>query len=165
MAFCGNCGTSLSGPFCMNCGTPAGESRAAAQSATPPTEELILEEGGILISTSRFATATHTFAMSGITSVSATEFQPSRKGPVIAILIGLGLFIMMLMFHDFPPATPVFGIGFVAVGGWLVSRRVPVYSVMLSNASGQAVKATSSGDKVFTSRVVAATNEAIIRRG
>ena len=165
MAFCGNCGTSLSGPFCTNCGTPARESRAVAQPATPAAEELIFEEDGILISTSRFATATHTFAMSGITSVSATEFQPSRKGPIISILIGLGLFIMMIMFHDFPPATPVFGVGFVVIGGWLVSRRVPIYSVMLSNASGQAVKVTSSKDKIFTSRVVAATNEAIIRRG
>src|SRR5450755_1716382 len=89
MAFCGNCGTNVSETFCTNCGTPMGETQATAKPPAPPrAEQTLFDEAGIFISSSRFISDGQTYAMSGVTSVGTAIEQPSRKGPILLMLVG-----------------------------------------------------------------------------
>jgi hypothetical protein len=118
-----------------------------------PTETTFLDEQGITVTNSRFVAGGRTFAMSGITSVHTTRTDPSRKGPIILIVLGL-IFLA------------AYGIGLLGIIGgvlWWMSQK-PEFSIVLSSASGQ-VQAYTSQDSDFISRIVGAVNEAIIARG
>ena len=168
MAFCGNCGTSLSGPFCMNCGTPSGASPTVAQPATPPQEQCFFDEAGIFVSNSRFITPSQTYAMSGVTSVGATITTASKKGPLI--LIGFGALAVMGAFlgggpKDFPAVIAVLlCISMIALGIFWFTKRVPTYAVVLRSASGE-TEATSSKNKDLILRIIAGVNQSIVHRG
>ena len=167
MAFCGNCGTSLSGPFCMNCGTPSGASPAVAQAAIPPEEQCLLNEAGVFISTSRFVSGSQTYAMSGITSVGAGTEHPSKVGAVLAMLFGAFITLCglgLLAVTKVGIAIVLVGAGIVALGVMVWKSKVPMHSVLLRSASGEQ-RATSSKDMDLIQRIVAALNQAIVLRG
>jgi hypothetical protein len=120
-------------------------------------EQVLLSENGVSVSTSRFIVSGQTYAMSGITSVKSYKSDPSRKGPIILGIIGLLLLTGEL-------STKI--VGLLMIGGavaWFKSLK-PTYSVLLSSASGE-VRALSSQDESYISRVVEALNDAIITRG
>ena len=52
-------------------------------------EKTFLSEGGITVTNARFIVPAQTYAMSGVTSVKSFEETPSRKGPILLILIGV----------------------------------------------------------------------------
>lgn len=120
-------------------------------------EQTFLNEGSVTVTNARFIVYGQTYAMSGVTSVKSLEFPPSRKGPIILIVIGI---ISMLA----GKGAILVGILFLAAGiGWWLLQKSK-YSVALSSASGE-VQALTSKDGDFVFRVVNALNEAIVARG
>jgi len=98
-----------------------------------------------------------TYAMSGVTSVKSWEKTPSRKGPIILIVIG----VLLLAAGKSAIIGAVLFIG----GGiaWWVSQKSE-FSVMLTSASGE-MQAYTSKDGAFVSKIVNAVNDAIVHRG
>jgi len=168
MAFCGNCGTSVSGQsFCPGCGTQVGAPQEVAQLATPPAEQCLLNEAGIFISTSRFVSGSQTYAMSGITSVGAGTEHPSKVGAILAMLFGAFIALCglgLLVVTKGGIVVVLIGAGIIALGIMVLKAKVPIYSVLLRSASGEQ-KATSSKELNFIQRIVAAINQAIVLRG
>ena len=127
-----------------------------------PTEQVFLNERGVSVSNSRIMHEREgqTYAMSGITSVKCYEKKPSRKGPIILIIIG----VLMLVDGLHEPALLLGAIIFLASGiTWWVLRKAD-YSVLLTSASGE-MKAYTSKDKDFVIKIVNAVNDAIVHRG
>lgn len=166
MAFCGNCGTSVSGQsFCPSCGTQVGVSQEVAQGATPTVEQSLFDEAGIFISPSRFVSGSQTYAMSGVTSVGAGTEYPSKKGPLLAILIGAFIaFCGLITIAKGGIIALLLGAGILALGVMSWKKKLPVHSVLLRSASGEQ-KATSSTDVDLVQRIVTALNQAIVLRG
>lgn len=92
--------------------------------------------------------------MSGVTSVKSLRRNPSVKGAIVLVVLGLLLLLVQIL------------IGLLVISGgiawWAVSK--PLYTVVLNSASGEA-EAFSSKDATFVSRIVNALNEAIVARG
>jgi hypothetical protein len=166
MAFCGACGTSLSRnpSFCGNCGTPVSGAQNASKQSPAVSEQPLLEEGGIFISTSRFVAGSQTYAVSGITSVRAQVEHPSKKGPVITIVVGTFFVLSSFVAAHDAYIGFLIGLPLMALGVWAFRRRVPLYSVVLRSASGEQ-KATTSTNKELIQRLIGALNQAIIARG
>jgi len=163
MALCEKCGTTVSGQTCLSCGT-----QVVAQPVTPTVEQVLLDEGGIFVSISRIVLGPRTFAMTGITSVGTSHSQPSRVGPVIAILLGVFLVYRAIPSRgDMNPIEALVmlvGLGLVALGAWIFWKRKTGYVVTLHSASGQ-VESIVRQDQDFIERLAAAVNQAIILRG
>lgn len=120
-------------------------------------EQNFFNEAGITVTNARFIAGGQTHAMSGITAVKSFKHTPSKKGPIILIILGL-LFLLA------PDEAKIIGLLLLAGGiTWLVLKK-PTFSVMMSSASGE-VEAYTSKDEKFISNVVNAVNEAIIARG
>lgn len=117
-------------------------------------EQTFLNEGSVTVTNARFIVPSQTFAMAGITSVKNSEEPPKRSYPVICGIIG---FLCL-------SGAPVFGIGLliVAVVWWIGQKSN--YHVLLATAGGE-MKALSSTDGAFISKVVTAINEAMVARG
>lgn len=120
-------------------------------------EQTFLNEAGITVTKSRFIIPSQTYAMSGVTSVKTYEETPSRKGPIILIVIGAfalaggkGTMVVALLF-------------LVAGIAWFLKQK-STYHVLLSSASGE-VKALSHQDSNWIGRVVSALNQSIVARG
>jgi hypothetical protein len=148
--FCPTCGKSTTGQA-------TGSTGAAAQPALK-REETLLEAGGVTVSTARFIVPGQTYAMSGVTSVKSLIDKPSKKGPIILIIIGL----LMLFAGSAGPV--ILGLVIAGLGvAWLISQK-PTYIVVLSSASGE-TKALTSKDGAFVATVIEAVNRAIVARG
>ncbi len=171
MPFCGSCGQSNpnTSQFCSKCGTTITVSTEA--SLQTMAEKVLLDEGGFFVSNVRFIHNMQTYAMSGVTSVNQYFEQPSRKWPIIIMILGgLGSLQTLTMFR------PNYELGFAAIfpeafflalfllGLWLYLKKVPVYGVVLHSASGQQ-RAAECTDRMFIERIIAALNKAIILRG
>ncbi len=120
-------------------------------------EQVFFDEMGVSVTSARMMYEGQTYAMSGVTSVKSYEKQPSRKGPIILILIGLlalaggkeGIIIALLCL-----AGGIF---------WWVKQKSE-YSVLLTSASGE-MKAYTSTDGNIVQKIVNAVNDAIVHRG
>jgi hypothetical protein len=120
-------------------------------------EQTFLNEAGITVTKSRFIVPSQTYAMSGVTSVKTYEETPSRKGPIILIVIGV---LALAGGKD----TIVVALLLLAGGiAWFMKQK-STYHVLLSSASGE-VKALSHPDGNWIGRVVSALNQAIVARG
>lgn len=117
-------------------------------------ERSFLKEGGIAVTSARFIVPSQTYAMAGVTSVKNAEESPKRSYPIVCGIIGL-LFLF---------GVPVVGLVLIvtAVVWWIGQKRQ--YHVLLTTAGGE-MKALSSQDGSFISRVVQALNDAIVARG
>lgn len=117
-------------------------------------EIVVFEESNVKITNARFMVDGQTYAMHGVTSVRQFEKAPPRILPIMVGLVGAGSMAGSIL------------VGLVilvaAVGIWKIQN--PEYSVLLSTASGEA-RALSSKDKSYIARVVAALNDAIVKRG
>lgn len=122
-------------------------------------EQTFLEEGEVTVTNSRFVVPGQTYAMSGVTSVKSTVYNPSRIGPIILIVLGILGMIIGAKSGALPGGIILLVIG---IAWWVLKK--PKYSIMLSSASGE-VEALTSKNKGFILRVVDAVNEAIIARG
>ena len=126
-------------------------------------EKTFFNEGNVTVTNSRFIVPGQTYAMSGITSVSKWIQKPSLKWPLILILVG-ALFIIIPLFAGGGALWYLIGIVLIGIGIFLLIRNKPVYSVILSSASGEA-DAINSKDEDFIDRIVQALNDAIVVRG
>ena len=117
-------------------------------------EELVFEEGEVKVTNARFVVTGQTYAMNGVTSVRQFVKKPNRVLPIVIGIAGLATFA-----GTFVGALILLGI---AVALWMAMKTE--YSVLLSTAGGEA-RALSSKDQAYINRVVAALNDAIIKRG
>ncbi len=125
------------------------------------SEKVFLDEGGVKVTQARFIVPAQTYAMSGITSVASLKQDPSRKGPIIVVIIGL-----FATFGGFSAsaAAGVIGLLVLAAGiAWLLLQK-PTYYVVLHSASGES-RALKSNNGEWIARVVTALNDAIVARG
>ena len=170
MAFCGKCGSATveGHPFCQGCGAAlnvranSGTPTAAA-AAAPVREKKFFEDQRVLITNARCVMEGKTFAMNGITSVAAYTEIPSRKGPIILIILGvIGLF-GSLSSRD--AAAGVIG-SVLAIGlGILWYKTIKdIYHVIIHSASGEA-RPIHDYNSQYIVDIVQALNEAIIHRG
>ncbi|MGB5158067.1 MAG: DUF6232 family protein [Desulfobacterales bacterium] len=120
-------------------------------------EQIFLNENGVSVSNSRMMYEGQTHAMSGITSVKSFENKPSRKGPIILIVIGI---LALAGGKNTIIGALIFLGGGIA---WWIAQKAE-YSVLLTSASGEA-KAYTSKDGDFVRKIVNAVNEAIVHRG
>ena len=120
-------------------------------------EQTFLDEGGVTVTNARFVVPGQTYAMSGITSVKNAVESPSKKGPIILII--LGVLFLLAGKSAILPAILFIGSGIA----WLMLSK-PTYNVQLHSASGEA-KAFQSKEKGSIDKIISALNEAIIHRG
>jgi hypothetical protein len=120
-------------------------------------ETVFLQEGNITVTNSRVVVPAQTYAMSGITSVKSMKETPSRKGPIILIIIGV---LALAGGKDAVAGGLIFLLAGIA---WWALHK-PTYWLVLHSASGES-KAFTNKDVGFISRIVEAINNAIIHRG
>lgn len=125
------------------------------------TERQFFEDHNILVTNSRLVKGAETFAMSGITSVMSFTEVPSKKGPIILMVVG-GLMFLASIQSSLGVAS--FGAILVALGVWWLGRIKNVYHVRLMTASGER-DALNSRDGAYIASIVQAINQAIIHRG
>jgi hypothetical protein len=173
MAFCSGCGTAveIGTSFCPSCGkgtsvNATGGAQAAAARPAPVPERVFYDAGGVKVTNTRFMVSNQTYAMSGITSVTTIVESPSRKGPIIMILIGvLGLIGTFTSQQQPPPGTFVFVVALIAIGVWWWTRKKSTYHIVLNSASGEQRRLFSDKNHQVIEDVVQALNEAIVHRG
>lgn len=121
-------------------------------------EKIFFNQGDVSVSNARFIVYGQTYAMNGVTSVKQGVENPSRLGPIVVALIGLGF----LVGGSFKTVV----IAFIAIGLAILFWRSqsPDYSVVLNTASGEK-QALVSKDKKFIDGVIEALNQSIIHRG
>lgn len=172
MAFCSGCGAAVEtgAGFCASCGkstsvnVTSGAQAAAARPAPIP-ERVFYDAGGVKVTNTRFMVSNQTYAMSGITSVTTIVESPSRKGPIIMILIGvLGVIGTFTSQQQPPPGIFVFLAALIAIGVWWWTRKKSTYHIVLKSASGEQ-RPISDKNHQFIEDVVGALNEAIVHRG
>lgn len=117
-------------------------------------EKTFLNEGGVTVTSSRFIVPEQTYAMSGITSVKNSTDYPKRTGPILVGLVG----VWMLALANWYGAIPI-----VLCILWWISQK-PTFHILLATSGGE-LKALSSGDAAFISRVVKSLSDAIVHRG
>jgi hypothetical protein len=121
---------------------------------TKMDEQVVLEEGNVKVTNSRFMVAGQTYAMNGVTSVEQFVQKPARVLPIMIGIFGVCALAGSVVFGAILIAA--------AVAIWVIQKKT--FSVLLSTASGKA-RALTSKDEQYISRVVAALNNAIISRG
>lgn len=117
------------------------------------SEQTFFSENGVMVTQARFVVPGQTFAMSGVTSVTARVSYPGKAKATKLIMWGFPCIILLLV-----------GIPMV-IGGiiWLVTAN-PLYTVYLTSSSGEAA-AYSSPDEGFIQNVIAAITDSIVARG
>jgi hypothetical protein len=121
-------------------------------------ERVFFENNGVKVTNARFIVRSQTYAMNGVTSVKSHVTSPDRKGPLIAIGIGL----LVLLAAD--GAGKLIGLAIAAFGVWLFMQQKDTHAVFLSSSSGE-VEALSNQDEEYIGGVVSALNEALVYRG
>lgn len=117
-------------------------------------EKSIFNEGGVTVTSARFIVPSQTYAVAGITSVKNYEERPKRSYPIGCGIVGL-LFLAWV---------PVLGIALIVLAAIWWNGQKTKYEVLLTTAGGE-VKALSSQNGQFISKVIQALNEAIVARG
>jgi len=126
-----------------------------------PLEQTFLNEAGVTVTQARFMVSGQTYAMNGVTSVASLKENPSRKGPIICLAVGLITFFGVLSGDTQILPGSLF---FLIVGGLWWYLKKPQFAVVLHSASGES-RAFTSPDENLVARIVGALNEAIVARG
>jgi hypothetical protein len=120
-------------------------------------------ENGVRVTSTRLLVGSTTYAMANITSVRTSVAQPSRKGPLLVILVGLVLLLIAANSHAM--AGMAFVSALIIAGGifWWTSQKA-IYAVRIASSSGESSPITSVNEERID-RIVQAINEAIVHRG
>ena len=170
MAFCGKCGSVIieGNPFCQSCGAvqnvpPQSGVSVALAAAAPAREKKFFEDQRVLVTNARCVMEGKTFAMNGITSVAAYTQVPSRKGPIILIVLGLIGLLGSLSSRD---AAVGIIVSVLAIGlGILWYKNIKdIYHVVIHSASGEA-RPIHDYNSQYIGNIVQALNDAIVHRG
>ena len=111
------------------------------------------DDGTVTVTKTRFVVGSQIIALSGVTSVAATEVAPKKLWPI-------GTLVLAFILIPFPLAAAVVAIISII---WLFLQK-PLYAVVL-NTSGGELKALTNPDKNYVAKVITALNSAIIARG
>ena len=131
-------------------------------------EKSFFNQRGITVTQSRFMTHGQTYTMQGVTSIRRGLDPASKKGPIIAIVIGA--IIALISFGVFSDSvgggfvTLLIGAGLVAAGIFWLRSLKDTHIVYLTSASGES-RSLSDYDGQFITQVIAALNDAIVARG
>lgn len=167
MPFCSSCGANLTSGsvFCNKCGQGVtSQATTASGAAVQPAkagEHKFFEDGDVLVTNTRFVRGNETFAMSGITSVKSFTEVPSKKGPIVVIVIGALVFLALMQSNI---GGALVGAVLVALGIWWLRRIKDIHHVRLVTASSER-DAMGSTDGAYINNVVTAINQAIVHRG
>src|SRR5690349_14590431 len=91
-------------------------------------ERSFFEHGDVKVTNARFMVGSETFAMSNITSVKASEKEPSRVGPILFIVVG----VICLANSAIAAGIVIAGIG----AAWWAAEK-SMYHVLLTTAGGE----------------------------
>ncbi len=167
MPYCGSCGANLpSGlAFCSSCGKAiSAQATSATGAAAQPArvaEQSFFERGDVLVTNTRLVRGDETIAMSGVTSVRAHTIVPSKKGPIIVIVVGV---LILLGGSQSGLMAVLVGVAVMGLGLWWYMSIKNIHCVRLVTASGERDAITNTDFK-YISGIVAAINQAIIHRG
>ena len=117
-------------------------------------ETKYFDQGGVLVTNSRFVVGAKSYPMAGVTSVRESLVPPRRLAEVIFGVLTL----LALLVQAWVPAT-LFGI----VTVFCLVLRKPQHRVSLCSPDGDA-PALSSADGAFAAAVVDALNRALLAR-
>lgn len=120
------------------------------------TEVTFYQEGNVIVTQSRFVTASKTYAMRNISSVFLYEIVKSRKLPIALVVIGI-----LMLTSD---SARIFGLCVLALGIALLFLIKNEFAVRISTNAGESNSIVSK-DRAYIQRIVTALNEAIIHRG
>jgi hypothetical protein len=170
MAFCGKCGTaSVDGnSFCHNCGAAltiqpnSGASVKSVVAAAPAAERKFFEDRQVLVTNARCVISGKTFAMAGITSVGSYAEIPSRKGPIIVIIVGVIIGLLNLSSRNAIGALLIGAILLVIGVLWYKGIK-NIYHVVIHSASGE-VRPLRDYNPQYIHGIVQAVNDAIVYR-
>ncbi len=118
------------------------------------TEQVLLQNGNVIISTTRIVTGNATFPTANITSVKRVIKKPKVLWPIVMILVGLGF--VFDNHYDL-------GFGLLLTGLILLFRKATHHLVF--STAGSEVSAFWSKDSVWISELEEAINRAIVTRG
>lgn len=124
-------------------------------------ERTFFNQGQIWVTNARFIVPGQTYAMNAVTSVRQGVTMPSRGWPLVLILVGI---LCLLGGLDGGVGALLMAAIFIGIGVLIWRQQKPVWTVVLSTASGEH-KALSSEDATFIQSVVTALNQAIVHRG
>lgn len=147
---CPNCQNQLIVPACVTVKAEPKKVRPTIRSCS--LEQILFQENGILISTTRFVVINQTFALAGVVSVQPKEVPPKRKLALVVLLLGLPLLFVYI------------GIVFVLAALYVLFFQKSTYAVVLTTASGQCA-AYNHPSKQVVERIVAILNQAIVAQG
>ena len=127
-------------------------------------EMTIYQDTNIHVTNLRAMLQGKTYAMANVTSVSMhTEHKSPVAGVFVAVL-GAMILLMGLASRELAGCFGVFGLLLLTVGAVHAASQKNVYWVRIGSASGE-TNALSARDRDYIQRIVAAMNEAIVRRG
>ncbi len=131
-------------------------------------EHVLLTEGGVLVSSTRFVTPSATYATAQISSIRTGAIVPSKMGPGCIMTMGafvlLGALGTMLDSVEGGLCGLTIGTAVSGLGYYLYRRKVPTYYLYVRTTAGE-VPALSHTDWATISRAADALNRAIIARG
>lgn len=127
-------------------------------------ETTYYDEGGVKITSARAVLGGKTYSMSNITSVSASAKSPPLFIPLIFGLVGM-YFVMMAMTGDRNNLIWwIVAAACIAIGVVIYRVTPTMHTVRIGSASGEA-NAYSTSSKAQIEKIVAAINDAIVKRG
>jgi len=119
------------------------------------------DEAGVRVSSTRFIVGATTYALSGITSISAVRYKAKRSPAIWTAIIGLLLAVIGFS------TTAVLGI----VGIVILAIAVLWFFLIKDNfvvrvhTAGDETDAVVSTDESYINKIISALNDAIIHRG
>jgi hypothetical protein len=123
---------------------------------------LYSDESGVRVSKARFIVGSNTYPLNGITSVGSVKRPAKHGGAIWTVIIGLLLAIIGFSAHI--TTLGIIGILVIAIGViWYILVK-DKYAVCIHTAGGE-TDAVISIDQSYISKIVAALNDAIERRG
>ncbi len=166
MPFCASCGGTLTSDsgFCGKCGQliVANPQATAAIQAPRVAEKTFFESDGVLVTNTRLVKKDgETFAMSGVTSVASYAEVPSKKWPIILMVLGI---LVLLSSIRSSIAGVLIGVALTALAIWWFRSIKNIYKVRLVTASGQR-DAIADTNREYISKIVDAVSGAIVYRG
>ena len=105
-----------------------------------------------------------TYAMANVTSVSMWTQQGKPAPGVILAILGALILIAAIGDSELRGCFLVFGGAMLVIGIAVAAAAKDIHWVRIGSASGE-TNALSSKDRAYIGRVVAAMNDAIVRRG
>jgi hypothetical protein len=130
-------------------------------------ETTYYDKAGVKITNARAIMGTNTYPMTNITSVGIGTIPASNTGFLLLVIVGLGLIACPLASSRVWTDSLIFIIaGALALVGAVVlyRGRRDTYVVKLGAAGGEQ-RAYTSADRAEIESIVAALNDAIVRRG